>query len=117
MKSFDDISKPLFVGIAIIVLIYLIFTISTYAEDEYEEEQKIKSLTALAQSRDPQISVLAEHALMAKYPSKFEKLTKSSISGLLRGSVIGGLTAGPAGAVVGGTVWAVVNPFISMLGH
>ncbi len=117
MKSFDDISKPLFLGIIIVVLLYLLYAFSTYAEDEYEEQQKIKSLQALSETPNPHLSLLARHALMAKYPSKFEKLTKSSMGGLLRGSLIGGLTAGPVGAVVGGTVWAVVNPFITILGY
>ncbi len=104
MKSFEDISKSIF--IAMVIMLIIIFLYANFIRDNYKE----------ADTNGDGIVTRKEmmEYMKKKSPSNLiGKLKSAFLCGLLRGFVLGYLIDGPNGAVVTSIVYGTINPVIS----
>lgn len=114
MKSFSDIYIHVVIGLAVIfILEFLYISHIDYIRNkqlDYEENKGI-----FYKNIKETLDYIKEEENRKKISTI--SLAHSSISGFIRGSIIGAIINGVEGAITGGTIYAIINPIMNLTDH
>jgi hypothetical protein len=112
MKSFNDISINIFLGIFMLFLVEVI-----YIYYHHENKEKIIYISTDSEKQKIIEIINEEYERKNKEPIQINGIIKCSTSGALRGMLTGLLIGGIEGGVTGSIIMAVINPLIAGVEH